>query len=141
MVITHTGGVHPGLTNPGCTANIETGPQTAPTSWPVYAMSGWRHRATCGCEYCNFISTHAGRCVSTALPPACVTAKNTRGATMNDKSNKPPEIIYLQCYDEHDSTLLDPVRDDVTWCVDRVNDNDAVYVLAPVQPPRIPLED
>ena len=60
---------------------------------------------------------------------------------MNDKDNKPPETIYLQCYDEYDGSLLDFVRDDVTWCVDRINDNDAVYTLAPVQPPRTEPEE
>jgi len=48
---------------------------------------------------------------------------------MNDKDNKSPERIYLQCYDEYDGSLLDFTRDDVTWCVDKINDNDAVYAL------------
>ena len=43
--------------------------------------------------------------------------------------NQPPETIYLQCYDEYDGSLLDVIRDDVTWCRDRINDNDAVYIL------------
>jgi len=46
------------------------------------------------------------------------------------KNPGPPETIYLQCYDEHDGSLLDFVRDDVTWCRDRINENDAVYILA-----------
>ena len=41
----------------------------------------------------------------------------------------PPETIYLQCYDEN-GNLLDWVHDDVTWCRDQINDNDAVYILA-----------
>jgi len=53
---------------------------------------------------------------------------------MNDKDNKPPERIYLQCYDEYDGSLLDLTRDDVTWCVDKINDNDAVYVLVTERP-------
>lgn len=46
------------------------------------------------------------------------------------KRAMPPETIYLQCYDEHDGSLLDFVSDDVTWRRDRINDNDAVYILA-----------
>lgn len=42
--------------------------------------------------------------------------------------NKPPEQIYLQCYDE-EGNLLDFVRDNVTWCRDQINENDAVYIL------------
>jgi len=43
----------------------------------------------------------------------------------------PPEKIYLQCYNEdEDGELLDLVHDDVTWCVDQINENDAVYILA-----------
>ncbi len=40
-----------------------------------------------------------------------------------------PEAIYLQCYDEA-GELLDLVHDDVTWCVDQINECDAVYKLA-----------
>ena len=46
------------------------------------------------------------------------------------KNPGPPETIYLQCYDEYTGNLLDFVSDDVTWCRDQINDNDAVYVLA-----------
>ena len=42
----------------------------------------------------------------------------------------PPETIYLQCYDEYTGNLLDFVSGDVTWCRDRINENDAVYILA-----------
>jgi len=42
---------------------------------------------------------------------------------------KLPRIIYLQCYD-YAGELLNLVRDNVTWCVDQINENDAVYVLA-----------
>ena len=42
--------------------------------------------------------------------------------------NKPPERIYLQLYDE-DGSLRDPISDDVTWCVDRINENDVACVL------------
>lgn len=49
---------------------------------------------------------------------------------MNDK---PPERIYLQCY-ESDGTLRDFISDDVTWCVDQINDNDAIYILMIEQP-------
>lgn len=51
---------------------------------------------------------------------------------MNDQ---PPERIYLQCY-ESNGSLRDFIHDDVTWCVDQINDDDAVYILAPGQPPR-----
>ena len=50
-------------------------------------------------------------------------------------NNQPPERVYLQCY-ESDGTLRDFIHDDVTWCVDQINDNDAVYILAPDQSPR-----
>jgi hypothetical protein len=49
--------------------------------------------------------------------------------------NKPPETIYLQCYDEA-GELLDLVHDDVTWCVDRINDRDAIYKLEPATDPQ-----
>jgi len=42
---------------------------------------------------------------------------------------KPPETIYLQCYDETEE-LLNLVHDDVTWCVDQINERDATYTLA-----------
>jgi len=42
---------------------------------------------------------------------------------------RPPNQIYLQCY-ESDGSLRNPVRDDVTWCVDQINENDAIYILA-----------
>ena len=45
------------------------------------------------------------------------------------KKAMPPETIYLQCYDES-GNLLDLVRDDVTWCRDRISESDAVYILA-----------
>lgn len=40
----------------------------------------------------------------------------------------PPEKIFLQCYDA-DGDLLDVYSDEVTWCPDQINTNDAVYVL------------
>lgn len=43
---------------------------------------------------------------------------------------KPPETIYLQCYDEA-GDLLDLIHDDVTWCIDRINERDAIYKLEP----------
>jgi len=42
--------------------------------------------------------------------------------------NKPPERIYLQCYDE-DGHLRDVYNDDVTWCADRIDENDVAYVI------------
>ena len=47
---------------------------------------------------------------------------------MNNGSDKPPERIYLQCY-KSDGSLRDFINDDVTWCMDQVNDNDAIYIL------------
>lgn len=43
-----------------------------------------------------------------------------------------PKTIYLQCR-APDGMLLDLVHDDVTWCVDQINENDAVYTLARAQ--------
>lgn len=37
----------------------------------------------------------------------------------------PPTIIYLQWWDDEDQSA-----EDVTWCQDRINASDAVYVLA-----------
>lgn len=42
--------------------------------------------------------------------------------------NKPPERIYLQCYDDQ-GEYLDPISGEVTWCVDQINETDAEYVL------------
>jgi len=42
--------------------------------------------------------------------------------------NTPPKVIYLQIYDE-DGKLLDVLQDEVTWCVDRINEKDLVYML------------
>jgi hypothetical protein len=39
----------------------------------------------------------------------------------------PPKKIYLQCFDEDGE--LDPVTDEITWCTERINPNDVVYVL------------
>jgi len=45
------------------------------------------------------------------------------------KKATPPKTIYLQCYDES-GNLLDLVSTwPTTWCQDRINSNDAVYVL------------
>lgn len=44
-------------------------------------------------------------------------------------TTRPPEQIYLQCH-EDDGNLLNLVRDDVTWCVDQINENNAIYILA-----------
>ena len=41
----------------------------------------------------------------------------------------PPKVIYLQWYDEDTGEELDPIDDEVTWCVDRINDSDVVYVI------------
>jgi len=41
---------------------------------------------------------------------------------------KPPETIYLQCFDD-DGELLPLHGGDVTWCIDQKNANDAVYKL------------
>lgn len=46
---------------------------------------------------------------------------------------KPPERIYLQCYDDQ-GEYLDPATGDVTWCVDQINEIDAEYIL--VKQPR-----
>ena len=37
---------------------------------------------------------------------------------------KPPQIIYLQWYDENDEP-----SEEVTWCEGRINDNDIEYWL------------
>ncbi len=39
----------------------------------------------------------------------------------------PPKIIYLQYFDEDGE--LDPSADEITWCRDRINETDLVYVL------------
>ncbi len=41
---------------------------------------------------------------------------------------KPPERIYLQCYDDQ-GEYLDSATGEVTWCVDQINVTDAAYVL------------
>ena len=46
------------------------------------------------------------------------------------KNPGPPKTIYLQGYDEYTGNLLDFVSDNVTWRRDRINDDDAVYILA-----------
>lgn len=43
------------------------------------------------------------------------------------KKAMPPKTIYLQCYDES-GNLLSALGG--VWCRDRINDNDAVYILA-----------
>lgn len=48
-----------------------------------------------------------------------------------------PSIIYLQCYDEG-GELLNLVSDDVTWCVDKINENDAIYALVETEPDAMP---
>lgn len=40
-----------------------------------------------------------------------------------------PEQIYLQAHDT-EGNLLNATKDEVTWCVDRINENDAAYILA-----------
>lgn len=45
--------------------------------------------------------------------------------------NKPPKIIYLQDKDDAGNSLAVVCPFDVTWCVDKINDDDAVYVHAP----------
>ena len=40
-----------------------------------------------------------------------------------------PLQIYLQAYDI-EGNLLDATKNEVTWCVDQINENDAVYILA-----------
>ncbi len=39
----------------------------------------------------------------------------------------PPKIIYLQYFDEDGE--LDPSADEITWCRDRINETDLVYIL------------
>ncbi len=46
----------------------------------------------------------------------------------------PPKKIYLQCFDEFGS--YEPDGLDTTWCIDQLNKNDAIYVLADNQPER-----
>ena len=43
--------------------------------------------------------------------------------------NSPPKVIYLQWYDENDGKALDPFEGEVTWCIDRINENDLEYIL------------
>ena len=95
-------------------------------------MSGLRHWATCG-EHRNLIGALGSVSRRGSHPP--VFTKNVIGVAMSDKDNKPPERIYLQCY-ESDGTLRDFISDDVTWCVDQINNNDVIYILALTQPPR-----
>lgn len=44
-----------------------------------------------------------------------------------------PNQIYLQYYDENGEDLLNPARNEVTWCVDRINESDAVYILVTLE--------
>ena len=38
-----------------------------------------------------------------------------------------PKRIYLQWFDE-DGEKLDPTKDEITWCVDCINETDVSYV-------------
>lgn len=43
--------------------------------------------------------------------------------------NEPPRKIYLQFYGDSETDDIGPVDDgDVTWCIDRINNSDIVYV-------------
>lgn len=42
---------------------------------------------------------------------------------------KIPDTIYLQWYDEEEEKPIDINTGDVTWCIDRINNSDAEYVL------------
>lgn len=44
-----------------------------------------------------------------------------------------PNQIYLQYYDENGEDLLNPARNEVTWCIDRINESDVVYTLATLE--------
>ncbi len=47
-------------------------------------------------------------------------------------NNNPPTFIYMQDKDDHgDCFYLASYGSEITWCRDRVNDNDSVYVHAP----------
>ena len=37
---------------------------------------------------------------------------------------KPPKEIYLQFYDDENN-----IEEEITWCEDRINENDVIYVL------------
>jgi hypothetical protein len=39
----------------------------------------------------------------------------------------PPKVIYLQWYDVDGEEAID---EEVTWCLDQINDTDVAYVLA-----------
>jgi len=45
-------------------------------------------------------------------------------------ANKIPEKVWIQWYGDGDPTdPLDPMTDeDVTWCVDKINEHDVAYV-------------
>ncbi len=50
---------------------------------------------------------------------------------------KLPEVIWLQIYGDGDkSEGLPQDGDEVTWCVDKINDNDVRYVIDRRQLPR-----
>lgn len=44
-------------------------------------------------------------------------------------NTRPPKQIYLQTHGT-ESRLLNATQNEVTWCVDRINENDTVYILA-----------
>jgi hypothetical protein len=41
-----------------------------------------------------------------------------------------PKVIYLQIVDD-EGVDLDPLEDEVTWCVDAINESDVEYRIAP----------
>ncbi len=41
-----------------------------------------------------------------------------------------PKKIYLQIVDD-EGNELDPMKDEVTWCWDKINDNDVEYEIVP----------
>ncbi len=47
---------------------------------------------------------------------------------------KPPERIWLQFYDEFDGEE----SEDITWCVDHINETDVEYVRADLPSPVVP---
>jgi hypothetical protein len=43
--------------------------------------------------------------------------------------NDPPNKIYLQFYGTEDGN--DCINDDITWCVEQINNNDIIYIRGP----------
>jgi len=44
---------------------------------------------------------------------------------------KPPRRIYLQWHFDDEGIRRDPADGEVTWCVDKINESDAPYIIDP----------